>query len=279
MSHELFRLTSSIHNTPLLMTRFSFESVLSILEQRNKTGNFGSILSDITATEERFNTQVGVGILQVVGALTYRDIETDCGGVSTSYESLIEDLSEFAGSGVRTVVMLVDSGGGESIHCFETARELRSIADEHGIKLIGYIDTNAQSAAYALISCCDYIVSNNSGSIGSIGVLVALKDESEANRLEGIKYIYVVAGKDKVPFAEDGSFKRSFIDNIQLKIDKTWDEFITLVSSNRGISYDSIKSMEAGTFDADEALKLGLIDAIMTNREFTEFVKKVKNEQ
>ena len=70
----------------------------------------------------------------------------------------------------------------------------------------------------------------------------------------------------KFHFAADGSFKKEFLDKIQKDVNKANDQFVSHVSNHTGLSIQSIKDLNAETFDADEALEIGLVNSIMTNQ-------------
>jgi ClpP class serine protease len=272
--HSLFRLSSKVYNTPHLITPASLSVILDYFDQRNVSDFQLSITeapgSDMASPE--VITGNGVGYLAVDGSLTYKPVMTMCGEAGTSYQSLVEQTQTLADSGVHTIVMEVSSGGGEASHCFQTANDIRAICDENNIQLLGYADTMACSAAYALISVCDQIVANPSADVGSVGCVVALMDTSKAMAQAGLKRIFIASGESKVPFAADGSFKEAFLDDIQATVDGLNEEFASHVSSHTGLDTKTIKGLEAKVFSAAEALKLGLINAVMTNKEFAQFV-------
>ena len=275
-SHSLMRLASRIYNTPHLITPEAFGVVLDYLEKRNYSDvRLDPMYPGESNSQDEPSAIAGdIGVLRVDGSLTYKPVQTMCGEVGTSYQQLVSQMQEMADAGVRTVVMEVSSGGGEAGHCFEAANEIRAIANESNIMLIGYADTIACSAAYALISVCDYVVANPSARLGSIGVVVALLDQSKALEQAGLKRVYITAGANKVPFAADGTFKQEFLDEIQVEVDRLYADFASHVSNHTGLSTKTITGFEAKVYDADQAVKLGLANAVMTSRQFTDYVVK-----
>jgi ClpP class serine protease len=273
-SHSLFRLASRVYNTPHLITPAAFNVILDYLDQRN-AGRMDMPMDDPTSTPDNDGDEpiVGdVGVLYVDGSLTYKPVMTLCGEAGTSYQSLVEQVEEMAEAGIKTMVMMVSSGGGEASHVFESANDIRAILDANNIYSIGYADTVAASAAYALISICDEVIANPSADVGSIGCVVALLDTSKAYEQAGLKRIFITSGENKVPFAEDGSFKEEFLAEIQTSVDKLNAEFAAHVSKYTGLSVDTIMGFEAKCFDADEALSNGLINQIMTTKQFAAYV-------
>lgn len=272
-SHSLFRLTSRVYNTPHLITPQAFNVILDYLDHRNALGLEQVKLDytpDASIAPQTINDSVGV--LYVDGSLTYKPVMTMCGEAGTSYQSLVEQVEAMAEAGIKTIVMEVTSGGGEASHVFQACEDIRSVVDENGIKLIGYIDTIGASAAYALSCICDEVIANPSASVGSIGCVVALMDTSKAYEQAGLKRIFITSGENKVPFAEDGSFKKEFLDEIQESVDRLNSEFAAHVSKYTGLSVDAIMALEAGCFDASKALEIGLVNKVMTNKEFAAYV-------
>jgi ClpP class serine protease len=276
MNHSLFRLTQSIYNKPHLITPEAFNLILDYLDSRNAGKLDWSESPPMDASPVAESPYVdGLAVLQVNGSLTYKPVMTLCGEAGTSYQSLVEKVEDMAQHGVRTIVMEVASGGGEASHVFQTCEDIRAICDENNIKLIGYADTMAASAAYALISICDEVIANPSASLGSIGCVVALMDMSKAYEQAGLKRIFITSGEHKVPFAEDGSFKESFLADIQESVDKLNAEFAAHVSKYTGLSVKEINGFQAKVFDADEAVKLGLANKVMTNKQFVAYVAQI----
>lgn len=280
MKHSLYRLYSKLHNTPHLITPESFNVILDYFDYRHSEAFAMPMPMPMPEDGEEddkkpcmdCDEEGGIGILCVDGSLTYKPVMSMCGEVGTSYQSLVEQCEEMAEAGVKTIVMEVTSGGGEASHVFQCAEDIRACCDENGIKLIGYADTIAASAAYALIAVCDEVIANPSACLGSIGCVVALLDTSKAMEQAGLKRIFITSGESKVPFADDGSFKKEFLDEIQADVDRLNVEFANHVSKHTGLDVETIMGFEAKVFCAEEAVKLGLANKVMTNKQFAAYV-------
>lgn len=271
MAHALRLLTQKLYNQPHLMEAKSFEAIMSYLDHRNS----GQMLVDDSENEREdrsglmFNPDTLVGMLSVEGPLTYKPVTVmgfDCGGAN--YQTMKADMDALVEKGMKTLVLNVDSGGGEAYQAFETAQYLRDMANANNIKIISYVDGLSASAAYALTSVSDEIIVNPQAEVGSIGVVVRLMNDSKALEKQGFERTFVYAGGSKVPFAEDGSFREDFISDIQSKVDALYESFTEFVADHRNISVETVRSTEAKTFLPKEALSLGLADAVMTHEEF-----------
>lgn len=270
MAHKLRLLTEKLYNTPHLMEPSRFESVMAYLDERNK----GTM--DVSSEDQRservdysYNPDTKVGMIDIDGPLTYKPVTMmgfECGG--TSYEGVMSQMETLVQKGMKTLVLNVDSGGGEAYAVFETAAYIRKLADENGVKILSYVDGMSASAAYALTSISDQIVVNPGAEVGSIGVVVRLMNDSKALEMNGLERTFVYAGGSKVPYAEDGSFREDFISDIQSKVDILYEEFTGFVAEQRNVSVETVRSTEAKTFLPKKALELGLADAVMTHEEF-----------
>lgn len=209
------------------------------------------------------------GVLKVEGALTYKPITSMCAPDTCNYQELYKASEKFISEGKDTIYFIHDSGGGEAYNMMETANAIRTLADQNNVKLIGYVDGLAASASYGLLSSCHEIIANPDARVGSIGVVVSLMNNSGALEKAGYKRSFITAGANKVPFDSEGEFTESFKENIQDDVNTLYKQFTEHVASYReGMSVDDVKSTEAGVFRAEEALKLGLIDKMMTVSEF-----------
>lgn len=282
--HSLLRLSSMIYNTPHLITPQSFDTILTYIEARNQHGimslmPMGGDNGEQDQEEEMPDDlddinecPMPIRLIDICGTLTYKPVMTMCGEVGMSYETLVDQVEDYIEEGATTIILNFGSGGGEAGHCFETANLIRSICDENKTKLIGYVDTMACSAAYALACICDELYANPSATVGSIGCVICLMDTSKAMEQEGYKRIFITSGDKKVPFDETGAFKQDFLDELQMSVDRLNNEFTDHVSKYTGVDGKTIKSWQAGCFNADEALSNNLVSGIMTTRDFVQYV-------
>lgn len=267
MAHELYRLKEKLCNTPHLIHPTSFETIIDYIEKRCESGEPGEAIE--ATSRYSFNRDIGVAVLEIDGPLSYKPVTMmgfDCGG--TSYQQLKEDFTYLVENGAKTISLHVSSGGGEAFQVFATARYMRQLADENGVKLISFVDGLSASAAYALSSIADEIIMNEGSEVGSIGVVVRLMNDSKALEKAGVERIFVTAGDSKVPFDKDGSFREGFIADLQEKVDILYGEFTEFVASNRNLSVDAVRSTQAKTFMGDKAIELGLADSVMNLEDY-----------
>lgn len=275
--HQLLKLTTSIYSRPHLISQAGFNAVSAYLNSRNKQGLL--VFEDDTESPDEapddindFDPEMGVGVISVKGALTYQPVEGICGAVGCSYSSILEDAEEMIEQGASTIILNCDSGGGEGYGCFETANELRKMCDEADVKLYAYNDGDMASACYGLACVADEIVSNPGAETGSIGVLIALINDSKNLEDNGYTRSFISAGASKIPFAEDGTWREGFLEDLQTKVDALYGDFCQHVSDYTELSVEDVKATEAKMFSSSDALSLKLISAVMTRSEFVNYI-------
>lgn len=112
--HQLIKLTSSIYSRPHLISQAGFNAVSAYLNTRNKRGlmTFDEVEDPDESPDDidDFDVEMGVGVINIEGALSYRPIFGLCGTVGCSYESILDDAEEMIEQGVKIIVLNCDSG-------------------------------------------------------------------------------------------------------------------------------------------------------------------------
>lgn len=274
MAHKLKRILATVLNRPQLITADYADFVVNALDSHNSQMAIeGGRQRD--RDELQFNDDTKVGIIPIHGALSYIEYYGMCGEVGTSYQGIQSRFEALLEHGAKTIILDVDSPGGMAYSMMELGRYLRAEADKAGIKLIAYVDGLAASAGYGLAASAHEVIANPMAELGSIGVVVKLRNVSKAMKSMGIEDTYVFSGKEKIPFTPDGEFSKEFLEDIQEKVDALYAEFTSYVADLRGISVDAVKATEAKTFLAAKAVELGLADKTMTRESFFEYLADV----
>lgn len=270
---KLLRLTSILYNTPHLMLPASLERVFTYLDDRN---NHAELAVQLEKKPKDHNVQyvaeTQVGVLSVNGPLTYIEYGAMCGEQNSSYQQIVDDFDKLCSMGAKTIVMDVDSPGGMAYGMTETGRYLRKKADERGIQLVAYVDGLSASAAFGLSVAAHEIIANPDAELGSVGVVVKLRNMNKAMQNAGVEDTYIYAGDSKIPFKEDGSFREDFLSDIQYKVDALYQQFTEYVADMRGIDVGVVKSTQAKVLLAQDAIKLGFADKVMTREDFSNYL-------
>lgn len=280
MPNKLLRFSTQVFNTPQLILPQDFKVITDYLHARNN-----SLLGDTIyqgtpgpgLVSEELDIFNGVGVIQINGPLTYKPIEMMCAPEATSYLELIEDVQEMIDAGVKAIIFECSSGGGQASHLFSTAETIRTLLTDASVDSYAYVDEISASACYGLACIADEVIIHPEAQAGSIGAVIALCDTSKAEEMAGVKEVYITSTPGKVPFAEDGSFKESFLNKLQEDVNKLGNKFVAHVSKYTGISAEEIKVMDAQMFDAETCLSNGLVNSIMTHEQFSEYISNKYN--
>lgn len=207
----------------------------------------------------------GIAIIPVTGTLINR-FGSSYGSYVTGYNFIANQMRlAVADPDVTGIVLDINSYGGEAAGCFECSQLIYSMRGTKPIYAV--VDSNAYSAGYAIASAADKIFGIPSSGEGSIGVVCMHVDMSGYLNDAGFKVTFIFAGDHKV----DGNPYEPLPDdvkaNLQAGVDKSRVKFATLVAQNRGLDYQVVFDTQAQCYRADDALALGLIDAIATPEE------------
>lgn len=163
-------------------------------------------------------------------------------------------------SEIETIVLDVNSNGGEVCGCFETAnfiKEAKNIKPIHAV-----VDGCCFSAAYAIASACSTITTTPSSGVGSIGVVAVHASYEKMLDNEGIAVTIIQAGDKKTDGTPYKNLTDSAKTDIQQRVNDNYAEFTALVANNRNLSVDDVIKTQAACYTAKDAMELGLIDAV-----------------
>lgn len=207
----------------------------------------------------------GVAVLRIQGPLTHH-----CDPFAISYEEILAWARGLAAEAPRAVVLRIDSPGGLASGCFEASRELRAIFD--GIPSYAHVSGQACSAAYALACAADEISVASTGIVGSIGVIDALVDCTEADKQSGVTFHLIKSGARKADGNPHEKVDSAAIAARQKIVDEFADQFFELVAARRGIASAAVAGLDGGIFSGANAVQVGLADRV---EDYSEFFSRI----
>lgn len=203
-----------------------------------------------------------VSVVPVFGIIGKRldSLEAECGGCD------LDDVEAGLARAVNdprsdSVILHFDSPGGVVTGVPELAGKIKAWSLEKPI--YAFTDTLMASAAYWLASSCTGIFCTPTADVGSIGVYMALIDESEAWAKEGYKLVLVKAGERKAEGIRGASVSADTIAAWQAEVDAIYAMFTGDVTASR----DGVKSpaMQGQTFMGQAALQAQLVDGVVSD--------------
>lgn len=210
-------------------------------------------------------TYQGVRIIDMRGTVQKR--ASSFGGASTiTARQQIRAADRDAD--VNHIILRVDSPGGTVSGIMELAEDVAATQTP----IIGFVEDLAASAGFWAIANADRIVANNPiASVGSIGVFMLVQDSSKFAEDVGIKVHILKTGEFKGAGAPGIEVTEAQLDYIQQRVDRTFEEFLSVVQRGRGMERSALMKIADGrVFPADEAVRLGLIDEVKSLDELVE---------
>lgn len=215
------------------------------------------------------STVDGNAVIEIRGPLEHHD-----GWWCDSYEAILDRVTEACSGTSSTVILKLDSPGGELFGCFDAARAIRARCKAAGKRLVAYVDGCACSAAYALACAAEEIVISETAFAGSIGILISRVDVTARDAREGVGFALVASGKRKVDGHPHVALSKAELESMQGQCDALAELFFELVASLRGIATDAVRELEADVFHGPRAVAVGLADRVLRFDELLELLAK-----
>lgn len=185
-----------------------------------------------------------------------------------SYDAISSRLDAALAATPRptSIVMVLDTPGGDASGCFELAASMRKRCAAARVPLVAYVEGMACSAGYALACAADRIVSSPSSIVGSIGVVTGIVDYTGALAMCGVKVRLIKSGARKTDGSPYEPTSREAEDSIQGLIDGLAGLFFQHVASSRPKAggVDGVAALEAGVFLGANGVGIGLVDEVGT---------------
>lgn len=219
-----------------------------------------SLLSASSSAGEHSDNTGYIAVLSISGVITKHDQFCGPAGMVT-ISSLLEEC--YANDEINGIVLEVESGGGE----FMGMRLVNETIAKRNKPIVAFINDNACSAAYGIVSGCDYIVANSTmTNIGSIGTYISIADFSQQLKNEGIDIITVYATDSKNKNEEVREALKGNLKPLQQLTDTYNESFLTTIETNRAEQLKFGRKVwgTGKVFFAEDALEIGLIDEINT---------------
>ncbi len=207
----------------------------------------------------------GVAVVPVYGIISQRmNLMTAMSG-GTSTDLLAAHLDQLvADPQVKGIVLDVDSPGG-SVYGVQELGE-RILAARGVKRIVAVANAQAASAAYWLASAAEEVFVTPSGEVGSVGVISAHVDSSQAQEAEGMKWTLVTAGKYKAELSDLVPLASEARDYMQSRVDDYYRAFVGAVAKGRGTTPEAVRDGfgEGRMVGAKEAVRLGMADRVGT---------------
>lgn len=253
------RLITAIKSEPWAITAPALRTILDIAERKNDVEAVEAKLGSPLENTRTVTTRGKTAVIPVIGSIIrYGNMFSRVSG-ATSLDILSLDFqSALDNPEIDTILLQLDTPGGQAAGISEFADRIKA----SNKKVIAYIDSQCASAGYWIASACDEIIANKMAMIGSLGVVFAMQDTSEADAKNGIKNIEIVSNVS--PKKRPDITSKEGQSQIQKWADSLGSLFIEAVADFRGVSVETVlaKFGQGDMFLAEEALNVGMIDRL-----------------
>ncbi len=258
------RILRAIYSEPLLITPQAHSSIRALFESKMATGDFmrtgedscGSMVDMPGMTIANGVAQIPVagaigqglnGFAKGQGAVDVADIEEEINAAES------DPL-------VRVIAFIYDSPGGMVSGTPELAQRIKAIQKPNYAFAAGQMC----SAAYWTAAASNAIYVTATSDVGSIGVYMAVFDQTKALAMEGISVDLIKAGKFKGMGFPGTSLNKAQREHLQTQIDSIAGMFKSHVRSRRGAIADD--TMQGQTFMGRDAMAAGLADHMVSGK-------------
>ncbi|MDR5797240.1 S49 family peptidase [Caballeronia sp. LZ008] len=278
MNNLLPRLATRMFNTPVAIHPRKAEIVVAALADRLGIGGMvrldGTGIVPMAMEDDEYgfaepgrtpragyDNVGGVAVIEVQGTLVQKLGSLRPYSGMSGYDGIRQNLlMALDDPDVSAIALDIDSPGGEVAGCFDL---VDMIYGARGVKPIwSILNESAYSAAYAIASAADRIIVPRTGGVGSIGVISAHVDLSEALSKAGMKVTFITYGDYKADGHSEIPLAPDALARFQADINTMGELFVETVARNRNIAAATVRDTQAATFMGEKGVALGLADEV-----------------
>ncbi len=199
----------------------------------------------------------GIATIPVAGPIfRYANLFTMISG-GTTVDTLATDLTTALDDpAIRGIALYIDSPGGEVSGIHEFAQMVN--AGKGRKPIVAYVADLGTSAAYWIATAAGEVVIDATATVGSIGVIAAMRDPS-AEKSQRITFV-----SSQSPHKRSDPTTESGRSQIQTYLDDLAAVFVADVAAHRGVSEETVLSDfgQGGVIVGQKAVALGMADRI-----------------
>lgn len=210
-----------------------------------------------------------IAVIRVEGTLVQKAGWLDAMSGFCGYNMLIRQLTDaYNDPDVLGIWLDIDSPGGAVSGLYAFVEELAKMtASEGGKPIYAWVNEMACSAAYAIACVCDKVYGPEDAMVGSIGCVMVHTSMARALNESGIDVTVIRSGERKMRGNPYEGLDDATAAKFQASVDDVRKRFANLVSIGRSIPVADVLATEADWFEGREAVDLGLMDAVISERE------------
>lgn len=215
----------------------------------------------ISQTNSRLLRRVGAALILTIRGPVMID-ELDAYWMDgTHTRAIVAACHEASEDAAQDVILEIDSPGGSVAGMSDVSEAIRTLAESKRVHAFAH--DGAFSASYICATGATRIVATASAMVGSIGAIWQITDASKMLRDMGIVKTNIKVGAFKDAGDPSQPTTPEVVEYLTALAESLISPFFESVAKDRGITVADVKAMEAKCFPAVDALRAGLIDAIV----------------
>jgi ClpP class serine protease len=182
-----------------------------------------------------------------------------------NYDDIKARVSAALESQATSLILRIDSPGGDAAGNFELARWIRESANAAGKTVYAHTDGVAASAAYAIACAADGgIYLTPSARVGSVGTIMVSQEQTGMDQQFGLRFTVFTSGAHKADGHPHVVMTDAAASEFQSQIDVFAGMFFEHVATMRGgaLTVESVKGLEARMFIGATAVAIGLANGV-----------------
>lgn len=201
--------------------------------------------------------------------------------INDDSENVFRDLEAFINIVLKTInpdevviIIRISSPGGYA-YKFELAYTHLMRLRNNNFHLVALVDDICASGGYMLACACNEILCSEYASIGSVGVVTGVYNYHNLLEKIGLVEKTITTGSYKRPFLPGEPYDEKGIERVRESVTECLDIFKEIVCKSRKLTEEQLEEiLKAKVFYGRKALKLGLVDNIITSNDYLDLLYK-----
>ena len=239
---------------PWMITEDWMQTIISIATRAGKSPEGIAFKAPDKVTQHQLQIRGDNGIVNVKGPIfRYANLFTEISG-ATSVTSVARQFSEaLSNPKVKTIILNIDSPGGQANGINELAETIYAARQQK--KIVAYVGGSGTSAAYWIASAAGKLEVDDTGILGSIGVVLSVRKRDDSS----IEFVSS-SSPNKRPDPETDAGKKEIISFL----DSMAEVFVDKVARNRDITSAKVLSDfgRGGLVVGAKAVAVGMADSL-----------------
>jgi protease IV len=163
---------------------------------------------------------------------------------------------------VAAIVLELNTPGGAVTSTDEMYQSILDFKRSSGKPVVVSMEDTAASGGYYISTAADRIVANEATLTGSLGVVIPLRNFSEAAQKYGITQKYIKSGEFKTMGSSWKELTPEEREIFQSIVDQDYNDFVQVIVKGRSLPEERVREIADGRiYSGEQAKELGLVDS------------------